>query len=275
MRKKKKNKNKTMQRMFLLLIIVVIAMSIALGVQINKLQKLNSNENKVSNVTAEKQEDTEKIDPNAKVDILKYDSFINKVYTQNQLESMENSDIAELYNNYNKPKEIEYESALGSASTEDTAKNVASNAYKKDNNIVRFSEITGQNDLYYVVNVNYDYINGNVSKRYSKNVIVFKIFYYNEERNTLNVDEIENAKIIMDLDNYINDFSDAGKVNIQSFIQKNGQTYEYILYYLRLNYGQSDKNDTVDLMKKIFSIDAATGEITGTEKIAIRTGIEI
>lgn len=275
MRKKKKSKNKTMQRMFLILIIVVIAMSIALGVQINKLQKLNSNENKISNVIAEEQEDTEKIDPNAKVDILKYESFINKVYTQNQLENMENSDIAELYNNYNKPEEIEYENALGSASTEDTAKNVASKVYKKDNNIVRSSEVTGQNDLYYVVNVNYDYINGNVSKRYSKNVIVFKTFYYNEEKNTFNVDEVENVKIIMDLDNYVNDFSNAGKVNIQSYIQKNGQKYEYILYYLSLNYGQSDKNDTVDLMKKVVSIDAATGEIIGNEKIAVRTGIEI
>lgn len=250
-------------------------MTVALGVQINKLQKINSNEVAVSNVTEEKQEDADKIDSNTKVDVLKYDTFINKKYTQSQLENLGNSEIAQLYNDYDKPKEIDYTKALGSASTENSAKNIASRAYKKDNDVVRSSEVTGQNDLYYVVNVNYDYINGNVSKRYSVNIIVFKTFYYNDEKNTFNLDDVENAKIIMDLDNYINDFSNAGKVNIQSFIQKNGQNYEYVLYYLSLNYGQSDKNDTVDLMKKVVSIDAATGEVVGTDRLAVRTGIEI
>lgn len=250
-------------------------MTVALGVQINKLQKINSNEVAVSNVTEEKQEDADKIDSNTKVDVLKYDTFINKKYTQSQLENLGNSEIAQLYNDYDKPKELDYTKALGSASTENSAKNIASRAYKKDNNVVRSSEVTGQNDLYYVVNVNYDYINANVSKRYSVNIIVFKTFYYNDEKNTFNLDDVENAKIIMDLDNYINDFSNAGKVNIQSFIQKNGQNYEYVLYYLSLNYGQSDKNDTVDLMKKVVSIDAATGEVVGTDILAVRTGIEI
>lgn len=275
MGKKKRSRNKRVQRIFLLLIVVVIVMTVALGVQINKLQKLSSNQVAVSNVTEEKQEDVDKIDSNTKVDVLKYDTFINKKYTQSQLDSLSESEIAQLYNDYDKPKELDYKKALGSASTEDTAKNVAARLYKKDNNVVRSSEVTGQNDLYYVVNVNYDYINGNVSKRYSVNVIVFKTFYYNDEKNTFNVDDVENAKIIMDLDNYINDFSNAGKVNIQSFIQKNGQNYEYTLYYLSLNYGQSDKKDTVDLMKKVVSIDAATGKVVGTDKLSVRTGIEI
>ena len=275
LRKKKKSGNKRLQRTFLLLIVIITIIIVALGVQINRLQKINSNEVAISNVTEEKQENADKIDSNTKVDVLKYDTFINKKYTQNQLESLSNSDIVQLYNNYDKPKEIEYKKVLGSASTEDSAKNVASRVYKKDNNVVRSSEVTGQNDLYYVVNVNYDYINGNVSKRYSVNVIVFKTFYYNDEKNTFNVDDVENAKIIMDLDNYINDFSNGAKIDIQSFIQKNGQKYEYTLYYLSLNYGQSDKKDTVDLMKKVVSIDAATGEVVGTDKLSVRNGIEI
>ena len=44
---------------------------------------------------------------------------------------------------------------------------------------------------------------------------------------------------------------------------------------LILNYGQSDKKDTVDLMKKVVSIDVATGKVVGTDKVAVRTGIEI
>ena len=178
MGKKKRSRNKRVQRIFLLLIVVVIVMTVALGVQINKLQKLSSNQVAVSNVTEEKQEDVDKIDSNTKVDVLKYDTFINKKYTQSQLDSLSESEIAQLYNDYDKPKELDYKKALGSASTDDTAKNVAARLYKKDNNVVRSSEVTGQNDLYYVVNVNYDYINGNVSKRYSVNVIVFKTFYY-------------------------------------------------------------------------------------------------
>ena len=48
-------------------------------------------------------------------------------------------------------------------------------------------------------------------------------------------------------------------------------TEEQYLKYI----GQSDKDDTVDLMKKVVSIDAATGEVVGTDRLAVRTGIEI
>lgn len=275
MGKKKKSRNKRIQRLFLFLIIVVIVVTIALGVQINKLQKLNASQNKISNFTTEQQDNTEKIDSNAKVDILKYDSFIGKVYTQSQLENMRNSDIAGLYNNYNKPKEIEYECASESASSSDVAESIVIRMYRDNNNTVRSSDVIGQNELYYVVNVNYDYINGTLAKRYSKNVIVFKNFYYDDEENVFNVDDVENVKTILDLDNYINDFSNGAKIDIQSFIQKNDQNYEYVLYYLSLNYGQSDKNDTVDLMKRVVSIDAATGKVVGTDRLTVRAGIEI
>ena len=250
-------------------------MTVALGVQINKLQKINSNEVAVSNVTEEKQEDADKIDSNTKVDVLKYDSFIGKVYTQSQLENMINSDISDLYNNYDKPKEIEYECTSESASNSDVAENIAIKTYENDFNTVKSADIIGQNELYYVVKVNYDYTNGSLAKRYSKNVIVFKNFYYDDEENVFNVDDVENVKTILDLDNYINDFSNGAKIDIQSFIQKNGQNYEYTLYYLSLNYGQSDKKDTVDLMKKVVSIDAATGKVVGTDKLSVRTGVEI
>ena len=118
--------------------------------------------------------DAEKIDANAKIDILKYDSFIGKVYTQSQLENMINSDISDLYNNYDKPKEIEYECTSESASSSDIAENIVIKIYKNDFNTVKSAEVIGQNELYYVVKVNYDYTNGSLAKRYSKNVIVFK-----------------------------------------------------------------------------------------------------
>lgn len=260
--------------MFLFLIVAVIVMTVALGVQIKKLQKLNASQNKVSNFSGEQQSDAEKIDSNAKIDVLKYDSFVGKVYTQSQLENMRNSDISDLYNNYDKPKEIEYECTSESASSGDIAENIVRRIYG-ENNTVKSADVIGQNDLYYVVKVDYNYVNGNLTKRYSKNVIVFKNFYYEDEENVFNVDDVENVKTILDLDNYINDFSNGAKIDIQSFIQKNGQNYEYTLYYLSLNYGQSDKKDTVDLMKKVVSIDAATGKVVGTDKLSVRTGIEI
>lgn len=275
MRNKKKRRSKRVQRLFLFLIIAVIIMTVALGVQIKKLQELNASPNKVSNFSGEQQNDAEKIDANAKIDILKYDSFIGKVYTQSQLENMINSDISDLYNNYDKPKEIEYECTSESASSSDIAENIVIKIYENDFNTVKSAEVIGQNELYYVVKVNYDYTNGSLAKRYSKNVIVFKNFYYDDEENVFNVDDVENVKTILDLDNYINDFSNGAKIDIQSFIQKNGQNYEYTLYYLSLNYGQSDKKDTVDLMKKVVSIDVATGKVVGTDKVAVRTGIEI
>lgn len=275
MKEKIKKRNKKLQRFFLFLIIVVAFIITTLVIQINKLQKSNSDNKSVSNITNEKQDNTKKIDSNAEIEILKYEAFINQKHTQNQLENLSDNDVIQIYNNYEKLEKIEYDNALGSASTNDGAANIASSLYRKQNNTVKSSNVIGQNELYYVVNVIYDYVSENVSKRYSKNVIVFKSFYYNDEKNVFNVDDIENAKIILDLDNYINNLSNAGKVNIQSFIQKNNQVYEYSLYYLKATYGQSDRSDTVDLMKKVVSIHAATGEIIDTKNSIIKENIEV
>ena len=71
LRKKKKSRNKRLQRIFLLLIVVITIIIVALGVQINRLQKISSNEGAVSNVTEVKPKDADKIDSNTKVDTLK------------------------------------------------------------------------------------------------------------------------------------------------------------------------------------------------------------
>ena len=115
----------------------------------------------------------------------------------------------------------------------------------------------------------------NVSKRNTQKVIVFKSFYYNASNEKFNLDDIQNIKIILDLKNYVENSSNEGKRYIQSFIEKNGKKCEYNLYYLNVNYGQEEKNDTVDLMKEIVTIDIATGKIENTQSQTIKNNIEV
>ena len=134
-------------------------------------------------------------------------------------------------------------------------------AYFTDNQFVKATEIVDETDLYYIVGVTYDYINQNVAKRYTQNVLVFKKFYYNSETDTFNVDDVKNVKIILDLKNYITNYSNAGKVLVQSFMEKNGQQCEYVLYYLDVNYAEENKNASANLIKEVTTINAASGKV--------------
>lgn len=66
-----------------------------------------------------------------------------------------------------------------------------------------------------------------------------------------------------------------GKDIYNHSLKKNGKKCEYNLYYLNVNYGQEEKNDTVDLMKEIVTIDIATGKIENTQSQTIKNNIEV
>ena len=192
--------------------------------------------------------------------IYEFNTFADKEYTKEEIENMSASEASNIYN-LEKNNDLKIDKALGSAGDEDYACVVASSAYSTDNQFVKATEIVDETDLYYIVGVTYDYINQNVAKRYTQNVLVFKKFYYNSETDTFNVDDVKNVKIILDLKNYITNYSNAGKVLVQSFMEKNGQQCEYVLYYLDVNYAEENKNTSANLIKEVTTINAASGKV--------------
>ena len=266
-KRRKKNKN---TKILLVIIIIVIAIAIWLTMQIKRLMILNQEEttNQISNSEEEQAEE------NKDNEIITFDTFVDKVYTTQEIENATATQINNWYN-ANDDKKVDYVRALGNADNENSANNVASSVFKNTNQSIESSKVVAETELYYVVEVKYDYMKQNVSKRNTQKVIVFKSFYYNASNEKFNLDDIQNIKIILDLKNYVENSSNEGKRYIQSFIEKNGKKCEYNLYYLNVNYGQEGKNDTVDLMKETVTIDIATGKIENTQSQAIKNNIGV
>lgn len=78
---------------------------------------------------------------------------------------------------------------------------------------------------------------------------------------------------MLDIENYIESYSNNGKRIVQSFIEKDGNRCEYILYYLDVLYGRDDTKDSISLIKEVVSINPATGAIEGSSNNIIRKGI--
>ena len=256
-RKTKNSKANSLLYFAVVLIIVAILLYFDIKNMTSVGKKIKESKNE-DNIEVVEEETTAPEEEKGK--IYEFNTFVDKEYTKEEIENMSASEASNIYN-LEKNNDLKIDKALGSAGDEDYACVVASSAYSTDNQFVKATEIVDETDLYYIVGVTYDYINQNVAKRYTQNVLVFKKFYYNSETDTFNVDDVKNVKIILDLKNYITNYSNAGKVLVQSFMEKNGQQCEYVLYYLDVNYAEENKNASANLIKEVTTINAASGKV--------------
>lgn len=258
--KRRKTKNsKANSLLYFAVVLIIVAILLYFDIKnmtsVGKKIKESKNEDNIEVVEEETTAPEEE-----KGKIYEFNTFVDKEYTKEEIENMSASEASNIYN-LEKNNDLKIDKALGSAGDEDYACVVSSSAYSTDNQFVKATEIVDETDLYYIVGVTYDYINQNVAKRYTQNVLVFKKFYYNSETDTFNVDDVKNVKIILDLKNYITNYSNAGKVLVQSFMEKNGQQCEYVLYYLDVNYAEENKNASANLIKEVTTINAASGKV--------------
>lgn len=281
-KKRKKRKNNT-YKSAMVLFILIFAIAIALvTIELNTVIKKKK---EMGNSIYTKAE-TNKVSPDVKYeevkkvnDGLSFDTFVDKTYTEDEILSLSKSEMIRVREAQIEKKEnssLSIQRILGSASSENEALRLATNTYNNTvDQTVNSSTIALEADTYYIVKVEWDYIGENTSRRYNQQVLVFKDFYYDIDKNTLNMDDINKVKDILDLKYYVETYSNVGKRPIQSFIEKNGETCEYTLYYFEVQYGEEGVSDKIYLTSEKIQIDSATGNILSTNTERIGDGVTI
>ncbi len=108
-----------------------------------------------------------------------FDTFVDKVYTENEILNFSVDKIREI-RQYQIDKKntsnLSIQKIVGSASSENVATRIATQSYNNaSDQIVRSSKVVLETDYYYVVKVEWDYVDERTSKRHNQQVLVFKV----------------------------------------------------------------------------------------------------
>lgn len=267
MRKSKKKRNQ-INKMVIIVALLVLITFVLLIVQVVQLVKSTSSiknkDDSSSVVSEEKQKEPEK-------EKLKFDSFVDRIYTESELEDLSVNDISKLLKlDGIKFEQINCKRIAGSAKDVNEAKKIAGDVFVSQNQFVLGTSIIEEDETFYIVNVRWRYISENVNSVYEQKVLVFKRFYFDIENQIINLDEIDKIKLVLDLNNYVRNQNNSNKKLIQSFIYKEGKRCEYVLYYIDANYSIDGQGDRIDLVKEIVTINPETGKIEQTENIEVK-----
>lgn len=275
---KKKRKVNGKSRIFLafaLLLIIVVLFLVSEIISINKNGKLNFRKASTDN---NEQEQQTQIDDNIDEDIVaKFDSFVNEMLSVQELENMSSSDMINIYKNDDEVTVSisDCKKLCGSTSSKEGAIINGKAAFYSNNQFINSSKIVDENDYYYVVEVNYSYIDPNVTRDYVERTVVLKDSIYDDSSQKFNSGKIADVKIVLDLKYYLKFHSNGSKSLIQSFVNDNNGEWIYTVYYFNANYGQDNVDDTIDLVKDVVHINSQSGEVTNTETIEVRTGVRV
>lgn len=281
-KKTRKRRNNTYRSAMILFILIFAIAIVLVALELNAVIK---KKNEISNSTYTRPT-TNQVSPSGKDEEVKkineglsFDTFVDKVYTEDEILSLSSREMLRIREAQIEKKgasSLSIQRILGSASSENEALRLATNTYNNTvDQTVNSSTIVLEADTYYVVKVEWDYVGENTSRRYNQQVLVFKDFYYNADKKTLNMDDINKVKDILDLKYYVETYSNVSKRPIQSFIKKNGETCEYNLYYFEVQYGQEGVSDKIYLTSEKVQIDSATGSILSTNTERIGSGVNI
>lgn len=268
-----RRKRKKVSRFFLPVIVfglIIVIAVIFLIVELNSFKEKNKKSN-IVNVVDVKNETQE----NKEDKILKFDTFVKKQYSKEEIENFSSKEINEILDNqinYGDIELIDFRKILGSSRNFDSLKSDVSEFYD-DDQFVNSVDIILENDIYYIIEVNLDYISPQITRNYVEKVLVFKEYYYNSNTEKFNMDDINIVKEILDIKYYVQNYKNNGKRLIQSFIEEIDEKTEYTMYYFDIEY-QSEKNSNViTLVKEKTVIDSATGQVELIEKSNLKENV--
>lgn len=268
-RKKKKSKNYVFLPIILLAIVVIVAI-------IFFIIKLNDIKGKSQNnvVNLDEVQDVVETENKEVEEAMSFESFVKDSYTQNEIEQFSSQKINEILDNqinYGDVKVIDFKKIAGSVKGTDYLKTCISDFYD-DDQFVNTVNVVTETNLYYIVDVNVDYLSEAIQRNYNEKLLVFKNFYYNMNTNTLNMDDLNVVKQILDIKYYVQNYKNSGKRLIQSFIIDDGEKTKYTLYYFDINYG-NNKNNIINLVKEETVINSATGVIESVVRNNIKENV--
>lgn len=277
----RKNKNNSVYKKAIMLFILIFAIaiilvSLELNVVLKKKKELSASNSVVNtkvNTNIVEYEGTEEVEQINEG--LSFDTFVDRFYSENDILNLSSSEMLKIRQAQIEKKatsSLSVQKVLGSAASENEALRIATNEYNNTTDqLVRVSSIALEADTYYIIKVEWDYVGSSNSKRYNQQVLVFKEFYYDMDKNILNMDDLNKVKDILDLKYYIETYSNVGKRLIQSYITKNGEITEYNLYYFEVEYGQEDVSDKIYLTVQKVQIDSASGKVIETTSERIKS----
>lgn len=280
---KKSRKVNNVYRKATLIFILIFAVAIFLVILelkavIKKKNELPTKASIVSkntnSIDKDEKENTKKINEG-----INFDTFVDGVYTEDEILNFSAEKMREIRQyqiEKNNTSNLSIQKIVGSASSENIATRIATQSYSNiTDQIVRSSKVVLETDYYYIVKVEWDYITENTSKRHNQQVLVFKEFYYDINNKILNMDDINKVKDVLDLKYYVETYSNTGKNIIQSFIYKNGEKTEYVIYYFEVEYGNEGSFNRIYLTSDTLKIDSATGLIESLETKRLGNGITV
>jgi len=278
---KAKRRNRAYKNAILLFILIFVIAVILIMIELKFVMKRKKSVSNNANVYTNNSNITEATENESVTNInegMKFETFVDKSYTQAEITSWTADKMKEIRKAQIDKKNstnLSIKKVIGSASSPEEAMRLGNNYYSSYDQFVNSADIVLETDTYYIVKVSWDYISEKVTRRYNNQVLVFKDFYYNQDTSVLNMDNIDKTKDVLDLNYYVECYFNVGKSLIQSFIEKDGEKCEYILYYFDVEYGQDNVSDKIYLAKQVVQINSATGVIEDVRSERISSGVEV
>lgn len=170
-KKKKSNKN--------LIIIVIFFVFCTVALLVLEIQQIIKKGQNIKKAPYEVEQVANNKENEKVIEEIKFDTFVDKVYTQSELESLTDSQINQLLKKQieiTNQNDLEFEKIVGSGSTDKEAINIATNAYTGLNQVVDKATISKETEKYYIVNVEWSYIDQMYQKNIIKKLLFLKIF---------------------------------------------------------------------------------------------------
>lgn len=168
-----------------------------------------------------------------------------------------------------------YGRVVSSASSRADALAVTQEKFTNEQCTVSENRVDLETDLFYGIYVKWLFSDGeSVPISYDESVVSFKTEVYDAKTQTFGTRNREEMKKILDYLYYYETCHTGGsKVYSSEITEKEGK-YEYVIYYLQVNYGDRGMRDELYFIKEVRRIDLSSGGTTMSRETVGRVTVD-
>ncbi|MGN1078418.1 MAG: hypothetical protein ACI4ST_07860 [Candidatus Gallimonas sp.] len=156
-----------------------------------------------------------------------------------------------------------YGRVVSSASSRAEALSTVQEQFANEQCMVSENRVDLETDLYYGIYVKWLYSDGGGEPvSYDESVVSFKREVYDAETQTFGTRNREEMKKILDYLYYAETCRIGGSKIYSSELTEKEGAYEYVIYYLQVNYGDWGLRDELSFMKEVRKINLSSGGTT-------------
>ncbi len=263
----RKKKNSNLRIIIVFAFVVIVAFSLLVAEIVNFI-----NRQKEINVARQENLKTDTVAVEEVKVPEKFDSFIKnlKYDTEKDVENLTQTQLIEIIDDSEENEtKLDYLKFLDCANTEDGAKDVVKNkvSIESQSNIVDKLVVKEDDEIFYGVNCKWRSVTPKGDNYFDSNYIVPKREYFNTKANTLNMDDYDKAKRMLDIMTLL----DKSQYNlIQSFFIREDDGCHYDVYYITSLYSEADNANKYSLVKETTIVDSASGLIGEPSEVVLK-----